>query len=64
MDAGAITNTGTVTARPPLGAGVTPRDRNDGAIQSPAITIVKSANVASYSGVGTPITYAMRYQRR
>ena len=60
VDAGSITNTGTATRHPPHRARRrrTPRSRPFPAIQTPAITIVKSASVASFSAAGHPITYS------
>ena len=58
VDAGAITNTGTATGTPPTGANVTASSSvTIPATQSPAITLVKSASITSYSAAGTPITY-------
>ncbi len=59
VDAGAITNTGTVTGTPPTGPSVTASSSvTIPASQSPAIALVKSASITSYSAAGTPVTYS------
>jgi uncharacterized repeat protein (TIGR01451 family) len=59
VDAGAITNTGTATGTPPTGPAVTASSSvTIPAIQAPAISLAKSANVSSYSAAGTPVTYS------
>ena len=61
VDAGAITNTGTAIGNPPSGSAVRANDSlTIPAQQTPSIGVVKSANVASYSGPGVPITYSYK----
>ena len=60
IDAGKITNTATATGTPPNGGTpVTspPSTAKVTAASSPGITIVKSANVKSYSAAGVKVTY-------
>ncbi|WP_292786524.1 MULTISPECIES: DUF7507 domain-containing protein [unclassified Microbacterium] len=61
IDAGQLTNTATGTGNPP-GGGEPPVSPPSTvvvpAIESPAITVVKSADPATVSTVGTPITYS------
>jgi uncharacterized repeat protein (TIGR01451 family) len=64
LDAGtAITNTATATGTPPEGV-VTPESPPSTATepitQSPAMTLVKSANTTMFSGPGTVITYSYK----
>ena len=60
VDAGSVTNTATATGHPAdaarrsLGASTVTIP----ASQTPAITLVKSASVTSYSAAGTPVTYS------
>ncbi len=59
VDAGGITNTGTATGTPPSGPDVVYSSQlTVPAEQSPSVGIVKSADVASFSSAGTPITYS------
>ena len=59
LDAGSIPNTGTAHGTPPTGPAVTAASSlTIPAIESPAISLVKTANVASYSAPGTVITYS------
>jgi uncharacterized repeat protein (TIGR01451 family) len=59
VNAGSLKNTGTVTATPPTGAAVTDTSSvSVPAVQSPGVSLVKSASVSSYSAAGTPITYS------
>ena len=59
VDAGSISNTGTVEASPPSGPAVADSSQlTVTATQSPQISLTKSANPTSYSGPGTPITYS------
>ncbi len=62
VDAGSITNTGTATGTPPLsGPDVTATSTiTVPAEQGPAIGIVKTASVKSYSAPGTVITYSYK----
>ena len=61
MDAGEITNTGTAIGDPPSGSAVMANDSlTIRAQQTPSIGVVKSADVASYSGPGVPITYSYK----
>ena len=58
LDAGSITNTGTVTGTPPTGPDVTAADTATvTATQTPNIDIVKSADPTEFGAPGTPITY-------
>ncbi len=61
IDAGQLTNTATGTGNPP-GGGEPPVSPPSTvvvpAIESPAITVVKSADPATVATVGTPITYS------
>ncbi len=61
VNAGAIHNTGTATGTPPTGANVT--DTSSVTIpttRSPAILLIKTANVGSFSAAGVPITYSYK----
>jgi hypothetical protein len=61
VDAGSITNTGTASGKPPTGSAVTAFSfLRIPAIDAPALTLVKSASVASYSAPGTAITYSYK----
>jgi uncharacterized repeat protein (TIGR01451 family) len=61
VDRGSIRNTGTATGTPPSGAPVTAESSlTVPAVQSPGITLAKSASVASFSAAGTKITYSYR----
>ena len=60
VDAGGITNTGTATGTPPTGP---EGDRHRRTLtvpagQTPAITLVKSADITSFSAAGHPVTYS------
>jgi uncharacterized repeat protein (TIGR01451 family) len=59
LDAGSIINTATATGTPPSGPPVTspPSSVTIPAIQSPALTLVKSAQQTSYSAPGQTINY-------
>jgi uncharacterized repeat protein (TIGR01451 family) len=58
VDAGKITNTGTVTGTPPSGPAVTAsKSLTVPATQNPSVTVVKSASISSFSAPGTPVTY-------
>ena len=59
VDAGSISNTGSVEASPPSGPDVSDSSPLTlAATQSPHISLTKSANPTTYSGPGTPITYS------
>jgi uncharacterized repeat protein (TIGR01451 family) len=59
VDAGGLTNTGMATGTPPSGPNVTAQSMlTVPALQTPAITIVKSASVSRFITAGTPITYS------
>ncbi len=59
VNAGSISNTGTVVGTPPYGSNVTSSSTlTIPGEQAPAVSLVKSANVASYSTPGTVITYS------
>jgi uncharacterized repeat protein (TIGR01451 family) len=61
VDAGALSNTGTATGTPPSGPKVTASSSvTIPAIQGPAIALVKSASITSYSAAGTPVTYSYK----
>jgi uncharacterized repeat protein (TIGR01451 family) len=59
VDDGGITNVATVTGKSPSGATLTDQDTATvTADQAPAITLVKSANMSSFTHAGTTITYS------
>ena len=59
VDRGSLKNTGTATGTPPSGPNVTAQSSvSIPAVQTPAITVVKSASISSYSAAGTLITYS------
>ncbi len=60
LDAGSVTNHATASGKPPTGPHVTspPSKATITAIQSPAITVVKSASPASFSAAGQTIHYS------
>ena len=59
MDKGWIKNTGTATGTPPTGAKVTASATlYVPAVQSPKVTIAKSASITSFSAPGTKVTYS------
>ena len=59
VDAGGITNTGIAMGTPEVGPTVTSTSTlTVAATQTPSIGIVKSADVASFSAPGVPITYS------
>ena len=61
VNAGSITNVGTVTATPPTGPAVTDQSTvTVPAIQGPAISLVKSASVTDFDAPGILITYSYR----
>ena len=58
VDSGAVTNTGTASGTPPTGPPVSDDSSlSIPAVQSPAITLAKSASIASFAAPGTPVTY-------
>ena len=59
VNAGSLSNTGTVVGTPPYGPNVTSSSSlTIPGEAAPAVSLVKSANVASYSTPGTVITYS------
>ncbi len=61
VDAGSITNTGTATGTPPSGPDVSASSTvTIEEVPDPAISIVKSATVQSYTSAGTVITYGFQ----
>ena len=59
VDAGSISNTGTVEASPPSGSDVSDSSQLTlAATQTPQISITKSADPTTYSGPGTQIIYS------
>jgi uncharacterized repeat protein (TIGR01451 family) len=59
VDAGSISNTGTASGTPPNGSAVSATSSlTILASDTPAVSVVKSANVANYSAPGTAITYS------
>jgi uncharacterized repeat protein (TIGR01451 family) len=61
VDAGSISNTGTASGKPPTGPAVTATSSlTIPATASPKVSVVKTANVASYSALGTLITYSYK----
>jgi uncharacterized repeat protein (TIGR01451 family) len=61
LDAGSISNTGTASGKPSTGPTVTATSSlTIPAIDTPALTLVKTASVATYSAPGTPITYSYK----
>ncbi len=59
VDRGSITNTGTATGTPPTGSALTSQSSlTIKSIQTPAIGIVKSANIQRYSAPATLVTYS------
>ena len=59
VDAGSITNTGTATAHPPIGPALSADDTVVvPAVQTPAIGIVKTADVDSFAAAGLSVTYS------
>ena len=59
LDTGSITNTATATGTPPTGPTVSDESSlTIPALQSPAITILKSASIPSFAAPGTPVTYS------
>ncbi|WP_449408277.1 DUF7507 domain-containing protein [Microbacterium maritypicum] len=63
VDAGAVTNTATASARTPAGAAVTgtsPTTRVNTATAAPATTTSKAATVSGTASVGDVITYTVR----
>ena len=60
LDAGSITNVGSVTGTPPTGPAVT--DTDDAVVtadQTPSISIDKTASPTTFGAVGTPISYTI-----
>ena len=61
VDAGSITNTATASGTPQTGSVATATSTlTINAVVSPAITLVKTASVTSYSAAGTSITYSYK----
>jgi uncharacterized repeat protein (TIGR01451 family) len=62
VDAGSLSNTGTATGTSPTGTKVTAPSTVTvpGPVASPKITLVKSANVSSYTAAGTVVTYSYK----
>jgi uncharacterized repeat protein (TIGR01451 family) len=61
VDAGALSNTGTAIGTPPIGADVTASSKlTVPATQTPKISLVKSASIASFDAAGTPVTYSYK----
>jgi uncharacterized repeat protein (TIGR01451 family) len=59
VDHGAVSNTGTATGTPPSGPDVTDSSQvTVPAVQSPAITVVKSSTPTSFDAAGAQITYS------
>ncbi len=61
LNAGSVINTASVVATPPSGTPLAPASSNTitvPAVQSPALTIVKSTPTTSYSTIGQTITYS------
>nr|WP_304650995.1 SpaA isopeptide-forming pilin-related protein [Tessaracoccus sp. ZS01] len=60
LDAGSVDNTATTTGTPPAGDDVTDTDDETvPATQTPAIQIVKSADLTSYDAAGDVVTYTL-----
>ena len=58
VDAGAITNQGTVTGTPPTGPALTDRSiETIDAVQQPAVGLLKTPSIPSFAVAGTAITY-------
>ncbi len=58
VDAGAITNQGTVTGTPPTGPALTDRSTETiDAVQQPAVGLLKTPSIPSFAVAGTAITY-------
>ena len=61
VDAGGITDIGTATGTPPIGPAVTATSLlTIESTRTPSIGLAKSASIASFSGVGTPVTYSYK----
>ena len=59
VDTGSVTNTGTAHGTPPTGPVVTDSSTvTVPALDSPAITVLKTADPSSFDGAGTTITYS------
>ena len=59
VDAGSISNTGTASGTPPTGPAVTAASSlTIPAIDTPSVSLVKTASAVSYSSPGIPITYS------
>ena len=59
LNAGSITNVGSVSGTPPTGPAVT--DTDDAVVtadQTPALTLDKTTSTTTYRAVGTPISYS------
>src|ERR1022692_4924011 len=63
---GSITNTGTATGKPPTGANVIASQTliipltGASPLSAPSIALVKTANISSFSGSGTLVTYSYK----
>jgi uncharacterized repeat protein (TIGR01451 family) len=61
VDAGSISNTGTATGTAPTGSNVVATSSlTIPASDTPSISVVKSANIASFSAAGTLVTYTYK----
>jgi len=62
VDAGSVSNTATVTGDPPSGPPTTspPSTVTVPAVQEPAVTILKSADIETFSAANTPVTYSYK----
>ena len=61
VDRGSVTNTGTANGSPPTGSAVSDISTVViPAVANPAITLVKSASITSFSGPAVPVTYSYR----
>ena len=59
VDRGSVTNTGTANGSPPSGSAVSDISTVViPAVANPAITLVKSASITSFSGPAVPVTYS------
>jgi len=61
VDTGSLNNTGTATGTPPTGPNVTATSSvTIPATQTPAIALVKSASISTFSSPGTAVTYSYK----